>query len=105
MHVEHIDPEGGNQPDNLCLSCSNCNVSKAKATYAIDPLTRSQVRLFNPRQEHWSDQFEWQTDGLFILSKTSTARATVERLGMNRQRIITARKLWVAAQGHPPSQQ
>jgi len=23
MHVEHIQPEGGNHPDNLCLACPN----------------------------------------------------------------------------------
>jgi 5-methylcytosine-specific restriction endonuclease McrA len=36
MHVEHINPKGGNALDNLCLSCSSCNLSKARAISAPD---------------------------------------------------------------------
>ena len=30
MHVEHIDPNGGDDPENLCLACPTCNLSKAR---------------------------------------------------------------------------
>ena len=49
MHVEHIHPENGDDPENLCLSCPNCNLSKATATTAVDPETGQEVPLFNPR--------------------------------------------------------
>jgi 5-methylcytosine-specific restriction endonuclease McrA len=64
MHVEHIDPPGGDSPENLCLSCSNCNLSKAKATKGTDPQTGDQVPLFNPRTQNWEDHFEWIDGGL-----------------------------------------
>jgi 5-methylcytosine-specific restriction endonuclease McrA len=59
MHVEHIIPSMGDTPDNLCLSCSNCNLSKAKATHALDPITQEVVPLFNPRKQEWVVHFIW----------------------------------------------
>ena len=59
MHVEHINPEGGNDLDNLCLACATCNLGKAKATRAHDPLTDEELPLFNPRQQLWAVHFEW----------------------------------------------
>src|SRR5262249_26349267 len=40
MHVEHIAPNGGDDPENLCLACPTCNLSKSTATSALDPITR-----------------------------------------------------------------
>lgn len=51
MEVEHIDPAGGDDPANLCLSYGNCNRSKGVATSAVDPLTNENVALFNPRKQ------------------------------------------------------
>ncbi|MEO8611569.1 MAG: HNH endonuclease signature motif containing protein [Chloroflexota bacterium] len=58
MHIEHVDPNGNDSLNNLCLSCANCNLSKAKATTAIDPETGDQVSLFNPRIQTWTDHFK-----------------------------------------------
>lgn len=102
MHVEHINPDGGDHPDNLCLACANCNLSKAQATSAADPQTTVIVPLFNPRQQYWNDHFEWSDDFARISGKTSTGRATVNRLKMNVERIVTARRIWVKAGEHPP---
>ena len=49
MHVDHIDPDGLDTLENLCLACANCNLSKAQATSGPDPLTDASVTLFNPR--------------------------------------------------------
>jgi hypothetical protein len=38
MHIEHIDPSGGDDPNNLCLAYSSCNLSKSIATTALDLL-------------------------------------------------------------------
>jgi MinD superfamily P-loop ATPase len=102
MHIEHINPHGGDHPDNLCLSCSSCNLSKAEAVEATDPVTGDIVPLFNPRLQVWSDHFEWFEDGAIVGGKTQVGRATVVRLRMNRERIVTARKVWIKAGAHPP---
>ena len=104
MHVEHIDPDGGDDPDNLCLSCSSCNLSKAEATSAQDPDTGAVVSLFNPRRQRWTDHFAWIDEGTGLLGKTPTGRVTILRLRMNRERVVTARKNWVRAGAHPPEQ-
>jgi hypothetical protein len=103
MHVEHIDPNGDDHPDNLCLSCSTCNLSKARATSSIDPVTGNIETLFNPRTQRWSDHFEWIDGGERLLGKTPIARATIARLGMNRERVVIARRVWIRAGDHPPT--
>jgi len=102
MHVEHIDPAGGNDPDNLCLSCSSCNQSKGKAVIALDPETGVEVALYNPRTQAWADHFTWIDNGMRVYGITPTGRATVERLKMNQDRIVRARARWVEAGLHPP---
>lgn len=102
MEVEHIDPNGGDTPDNLCLSCGNCNRSKATATRGIDPETGVDAALFNPRVQRWSEQFAWIENGTVIFGITATGRATVYRLKMNRDIVREARKRWIIAGYHPP---
>jgi hypothetical protein len=102
MHVEHIDPNGGDEPNNLCLSCASCNLSKASAVSAADSETGETVPLFNPRTDVWSVHFEWTQNGKVIGGLTPTGRATVLRLRMNIRRIVEARAVWVRAGEHPP---
>lgn len=102
MHIEHIDPTGGDTLDNLCLACSNCNLSKAKATTAADPETGQTTVLYNPRVHTWSDHFVWTDDGLRLLGTTPIGRATVIRLRMNQERVVIARRRWIAGGFHPP---
>ncbi|MHB8629199.1 MAG: HNH endonuclease [Aggregatilineales bacterium] len=102
MHIEHIVPAFGDSPDNLCLSCPNCNFSKAKAVAAVDPETNQVVALFHPRTQTWSEHFAWVNDGLLLQGLTMVGRATIARLKMNQQRVLTARRRWIAAGHHPP---
>ena len=102
MHVEHIDPNGNDNPENLCLACPNCNFSKAVAVTAVDILTGEPVPLYNPRHQQWSDHFMWTENYTQIQGRTATGRATVERLKMNRPRMVLARQRWVQAGFHPP---
>lgn len=77
LEVEHIIPEslgGVSSLDNLCASCSTCNRHKASKVWVIDP----------------------------DIGKTICGRATVETLQMNRERLVRARRLWVAWGEHPP---
>ncbi len=103
MHVEHIFPNGGNELDNLCLSCSSCNLSKSIAISEIDPETGASVTLFHPRQQTWQEHFEWVDSGLRLYGKTPTGRATIIRLKMNQDRLVRARRNWIATDNHPPS--
>ena len=102
MHVDHIDPQGGDNLENLCLACWNCNSYKHKATEAIDPDTGLLIALFNPRTQIWTEHFEWFGGATQIKGLTPTGRATVERLKMNRPRMIIARQRWVNSGYHPP---
>ena len=102
MHVEHINPDGGDDLDNLCLSCPTCNLSKAKATSAPDPQTGKMIALFNPRKQAWSAHFQWIEKGTVVQGLTSTGRATVARLHMNLPHLIEARSIWVYSGVHPP---
>jgi hypothetical protein len=103
LHVEHIDPCGGNDLENLCLACPTCNLSKATATAAPDPETQETVALFNPRTQTWREHFRWIDDARRVQGLTPTGRATVERLRMNQDRVVVARALWVKANCHPPT--
>jgi hypothetical protein len=102
MHVEHIDPDAGDSLDNLCLSCANCNLSKARAITSLDPETGAQVPLFNPRTQIWAEHFEWIDKGRRLRGLTEAGRATIIRLRMNQDRILIARNRWIAGGFHPP---
>ena len=103
MQVDHINPEGGDVLENLCLSCWNCNNHKRKAIVITDPATGDSVPLYNPRTQGWDDHFEWIDESTRIRGLTATGRATVTRLKMNRSAIVIARRRWTEGGYHPPT--
>lgn len=102
LHIEHIDPDGGDGLENLCLSCANCNLHKAKATQFPDPLTKVLVSLYNPRLQVWSEHFAWDKSGVYVEGISEIDRATIDRLKMNDAKIIFARGRWLSGGYHPP---
>jgi 5-methylcytosine-specific restriction endonuclease McrA len=102
MQVDHIDPEGGDGLENLCLSCWNCNSSKHKATVVTDPETGERVPIFNPRMQVWSEHFLWIDGGIRVRGLSSVGRATITRLKMNRPAMVVARWRWAEVGYHPP---
>ncbi len=105
LEVEHIQPKakGGKTVDeNLCAACRKCNQLKQVQTEAVDPDSGETVPLYNPRKQNWNDHFEFSADGSFILGRTSTGRATVEALQLNRTRAVSLRRLWARAGWRPP---
>jgi hypothetical protein len=104
MHVEHINPTRGDDLDNLCLACPNCNLSKAAAITAVDPETDREVPLFNPRNQKWIDHFEWNENHTQIRGVSPIGRATAIRFKMNRPRIVLTRQRWAQAGLHPVGQ-
>ena len=94
--VEHIIPksrQGNDTAENLALSCRSCNLHKSNRTIAIDPETKYETNLFNPRQDHWTDHFQ-AIPNYEIIGKTAIGRATVICLNMNHSSQIFARQLW-----------
>jgi hypothetical protein len=60
FHVEHIVPRkhgGGDDLQNLCLACPDCNFRKGSDLTSIDPETGAVTRLFDPRTQDWNQHF------------------------------------------------
>ena len=105
MVVDHIIPQGrGGETsfENLCFACRRCNEFKGTITNAQDPLTGETVPLFHPRQQAWSNHFQWDDSGALLIGLTSTGQATVVALNMNNSVITEARRRWVSVGWHPP---
>ena len=91
--VDHIVPRkhGGDDTEaNLALCCMRCNLHKGTNLSGIDPLDRSIVALFSPRQHSWHDHFRWV--GAVIAGATPAGRATVDVLGMNAPERVRLRQ-------------
>jgi HNH endonuclease len=109
LSVDHLQPQslgGDDSLDNLALACRRCNERRYNFMTGIDPKTQTEISLFNPRQQNWSDHFIWSVDCLRIIGTTATGRATCNRLDLNDERreepfIQNARRQWVIAKLHP----
>jgi hypothetical protein len=103
--VDHIIPESLGGPtslENLCLACWPCNLRKGNRLTAIDPDTGQHARLFHPNQQQWSEHFVWAEDGLLVIGRSPTGRATVDALQMNDPEHVNGRRIWIRAGYHPP---
>jgi hypothetical protein len=106
MHVDHIIPEavgGMSTADNLCLACFSCNIHKAAQQSGADPATGDVVSLFQPLFQKWTEHFAWNDGDSQIIGLTPCGRATVAALHMNNPIMVRARRRWVAAGWHPPT--
>jgi HNH endonuclease len=106
LEIEHIVPRtkgGTDDAANLWLVCRSCNLFKSNQIHGTDPVTGRRVRLFDPRQQRWRRHFRWSQDGVFIIGRTATGRATVVALHLNNMVAVTVRRNWVAAGWHPPA--
>jgi len=65
----------------------------------MDPLTRVEMKLFNPRVEVWAKHFYWV--GAKINGLTPTGRATIEALQMNRSLAVAIRNEEALRGRHP----
>jgi hypothetical protein len=107
LHVEHIIPiaaGGSSNVHNLWLACDLCNSYKGIRTHATDPLTGQTIPLFNPRQQNWYEHFAWSANGTHILGLAPVGRATVVALQLNNSFLVEARRWWVQAGWHPPTE-
>ncbi|NUO79784.1 HNH endonuclease [candidate division KSB1 bacterium] len=105
LHVEHIIPEaadGSSAEENLWLACLLCNNHKGSQTHAKDPVTQTEVPLFNPRTQVWAEHFAWIENGTQIVGSTAIGRATILALKLNAPVRIHARRRWASVGWHPP---
>lgn len=103
--VEHIMPRsraGTDDLDNLAWSCQACNNRKHTAIQATDPQTGSPAPLYHPRLHSWGEHFRWSDDWLILIGQTPTGRATIARLDLNRDNVVSLREVLVPAGIHPP---
>jgi hypothetical protein len=104
-HIDHVIPRsrgGTTTADNLCLACAACNGHKHARTHAIDPVSATEVSLFDPRQQRWHEHFSWSTDSTELIGRTPTRRATISALRVSDALIGGARSLWTDMGVHPP---
>jgi hypothetical protein len=66
----------------------------------MDPESKKIVSIFNPRLDAWSDHFLWR--GVEVVGLTSTGRATIVRLQMNRPIVLAVREEEKHRHRHPP---
>lgn len=103
--VEHILPysHGGKTVlDNLAYACQGCNNHKYDKRLGFDPVTRQFVPLYHPRQDSWSEHFQWNHDFSLLIGLTPTGRATVETLQLNRDGVVNLRTALLISGNHPP---
>jgi hypothetical protein len=105
FEIEHIVPRsaaGETNYENLCLACPTCNRYKADRQKFPDPASGSDVELFHPHYQIWSDHFAWSAECTELVGLTPTGRATIAALRMNRPQLIRVRRMWVKLGEHPP---
>lgn len=106
FHIDHITPVVAGGPtttSNLALACVSCSLRKGARQTAPDPVSKEEVRLYHPRRDKWQDHFRWE--GITVIGKTSTGRATIAALEMNRPLILAIRHEEVLLARHPPPEQ
>jgi HNH endonuclease len=101
-HIVPIAAGGETTLNNLALACGGCNGHKHTKIQALDPISQIPAPLYHPRQQIWSEHFTWSIDSLKVIGITSTGRATVSALKLNRNGVINLRKLLIMAKLHPP---
>lgn len=102
-HIIPVDKGGKTTAANLALSCQGCNSHKHVKTEAVDPLTKQSAPLFHPRRQDWHEHFSWSRDFTQVIGVTSTGRATLLALHLNRPGVVNLRAVLYAAGKHPPT--
>jgi hypothetical protein len=95
FHVDHIIAkqhldEVVENANTLAWACSECNYHKGPNLVSIDPQTKQQVNLFDPRRDDWYSHFVIERGVVVGLSPTD--RATARLLNMNAPRLVRLRR-------------
>lgn len=82
--IDHIRPQyhhGPTTAENLALCCFHCNTFKAVNVAGYDPDTNQLTRLFDPRNDRWTDHFAIETGT--IVGRSAIGRTTADVLRLN----------------------
>ena len=90
---------GPTAASNLALACVSCSLRKGGKEAAIDPDTGLEFPIFNPRQDDWSEHFDWEV--VRLIGLTPIGRATIHALDLNRPLILSIRHEEAAVGRHP----
>lgn len=89
-HIIALKHQGLTEESNLALACYPCNSAKGPNIAGVDPVNGGISPLFHPRQDAWSEHFEWH--GAWLFGKTAKARATIQVLGINESGAVALRE-------------
>ena len=95
FQIDHIIPVkhgGSDDNDNLCLACLKCNSFKGPNVAALDPETGEATKLFNPRQQKWSEHFQIEPDAS-LTGIGPEGRATIVVLRINEESRVKHRRM------------
>lgn len=104
FEVEHVMPlsqDGRNDDSNLALSCRSCNLYKGPAIDGLDEESGNIAPLFHPRQHEWETHFEVDMETGKLVGLTDVARVTINRLRLNSDLQLRARKVWLRLELFP----
>jgi hypothetical protein len=76
-----------------------CNLYKGSDLFSYDPLSGEFIRLYNPREQAWSDHFDLR--GSRIVGQTPCGRTTVRLLRMNAGNRLAQREVLIAISRYP----
>ncbi len=77
FHLDHIVARqhgGAEDAPNLAWCCQECNLLKGTNLSAVDPDTKSVVRLFHPRNDHWEEHFSMTGERIVGLTQPDGPR-------------------------------
>jgi len=100
FHIEHIYAKqhgGSDDPQNLCLSCAQCNWSKGTNLSGL--LDGKIVPLFHPRRQPWASHFRWDGPGT-----TRCGKVTIRVLNINDPVRVALRQLLLDEGRFPPEE-
>jgi hypothetical protein len=92
--IDHIRPQyhhGPTEAENLCVCCFSCNTFKAVNVAGHDPESGAVTRLFHPRNDDWTEHFQW--DSPFLRGLTDVGRTTIDVLRINLPERVEHRRL------------
>lgn len=98
-HIISRKHRGPSTASNLSLACLRCNVAKGTDVGAFAGRPRQLVRLYHPRQDHWSEHF--RLNGARIIPLTEIGEATVQLLDLNGSDRLLLRRALVKAARYP----
>ncbi len=102
FHFDHIIARqhgGRTATSNLALACLHCNRHKGPNIAGTDQSTGKIVRLFHPRNDVWSEHFEWV--GVKLGGRTPIGRATIHVLAINDPDFLAVREALIEERVFP----